>query len=279
MSARRRETKDALPPAVLVSLAPSARVRTNPIVASAIKEFELLLDSRGSEERVRRFLVTHLFFWNGLVRAGSQLYSKIALGTQHEIDFVWCDPTSSGAEWHVAEIESPSARLFTKAGNPSHSLTHALTQVRDWQNWIGQHAEYANELMPGIYEPMGHVFIGRRNALGSPAFRARLNEMNVQNRAHARVHTLDKFIDLAFSVLTWDPSRFPPRALGDKELRTRVRDGLFQYALSPMGSSRGFLGDRQRRDVRDDEVPLKSRRVPKTVTVTRVLKRPRQRTT
>lgn len=257
-----------------MSFQPLTRVRTNPIIAGAITEFLALLDSRAPEETVRRFLIRHIYFWNGLVRAGTNLYTKVSLGAEFEIDFAWCDPTSSGAEWHVAEIEGPAARMFTKNGDPSSSLIHATTQVRDWQHWIAQHAEYADKLMPGIYQPMGHVFIGRRSQLVSPLARTRLNELNVQSRANMRINTLDKFVDLSFSVIAWDPSRFPNRARGDRQLRQDVRDGRFDYYNSPMGRSRTFLADRRRREVRDDELPRKSNPVPKTVTVTRILSTP-----
>lgn len=98
-------------------------------------------------------------------------------------------------EWHLIEIESPTAKLLTKRGDPSKELTHALRQVREWQRWIERNHAYADELMPGIDHPLGHVFMRRRSELASPAAKEHLRAINIQNRAYVEVGTLDSFID------------------------------------------------------------------------------------
>jgi hypothetical protein len=248
------------------------RARPNRTIAAAIREYLGLLNSRSSEETVRRFIATHLYFWNGLVRAGSNVYTKVYLASEYELDFAWCDPSSSGAVWHLAEIEGPATKLFTRAGEPSQRLSHAMTQVRDWQNWIVRHSEYADSLMPGVYQPMGHVFMGRRSELANPVARERLHAINVQQRAHLRVHTLDAFASMATSVLTWSPTAFPRRALGDRDLRRGLPENVLSYVGSPMGRSRDFLRERKHRQYVEDEdsEPIT---VPTSVAVTRIRQR------
>ncbi len=251
--------------------------RPNRTISAAIKEYLTLIDSRPSEEEVRTFIATHLYFWNGLVRAGSNVYTKVRLGSDYEIDFVWMDPSSSGAVWHLAEIEGPAQKLFTRAEEPSQRLSHAMTQVRDWQNWIVRHGEYADDLMPGVYQPMGHVFMGRRSELADPTAWERLHAINVQQRAHLHVHTLDAFAAMARSVLTWSPRAFPQRALADKELRRGLPENLAGYVKSPMGRSRDFLRERKSRDYLGDEdsAPIT---IPTSIPVTRIQQRRSRRT-
>jgi hypothetical protein len=245
---------------------PQRRVRANPVVASTIREYRKLLDARASEEMVRKFLARHLYFWNGLLRVGNTLWTKISLGAEYEIDFVFCDPSSDGAEWHLVEIEPPSFKLFTAPGDPTKALTHSLRQVRDWQRWIERNRAYAQTLMPGIDNPQGHIFIGRRSELDTEERREQLHAINLQHRAHVEVHTLDRFETMARSMLSG--SVFPERALTDKDLRAGVPDDVLHYIGSPMGRSKRFIRARQRRDGFDEDFGNQGGDIPEFITVT-----------
>jgi hypothetical protein len=146
--------------------------------------------------------------------------------------------------------------------------------MRDWQDWIVRHSEYADNLMPGVYQPMGHIFMGRRMELTNPAARVRLRAINAQQRAHVHVHTLEAFASMAISVLTWRPTAFAPCALGDKDLRRGLPENLVGYVRSRMGRSRGFLRDRKHRDFIADE-DSEAIRIPASIPMTRI--RPRDR--
>lgn len=222
----------------------TADVPTNLTIRKAIVEFWDLLESRSSEAVLHEFLASHLYFWNGLLRQGTDLFSKVRLAAEFEVDFACCDPGSTGAEWHLIEIESAAARLFSKRGEPSQVLHHAMTQVRDWQRWIERNRAYSEQLLPGVDRPMAHVFIGRRAELKSPAASQRLRDLNVQNRAHVQVHTLDHFLSLGESALTLRARSFPRRALTDRELRTKFPDGLRAFIESPMGRDHRFTRNR-----------------------------------
>lgn len=228
------------------------RKRPNPVIAAAIKKCVAMLEAKAPEEQIRRFLATHLYFWNGLVRAGEDLYTKIKLGDQFEIDFVWCDPSSSGAEWHFAELERPGASLFTRAGDPSKVLSHTMRQVRDWQDWILRNVGYAEKKMPGVYQPMGHIFMGRRAELVRREAREHLRAINAQSRGFLHVYTLDRFAAMARSVLTWKTTSFSPKALSDRELRRGLPEDVVAYIRSWLGSSHDFVEEREWRDHFDD---------------------------
>jgi hypothetical protein len=170
-------------------------------IEADIREYQGILSSGGSEETVHTFLAAHSYFFNGILRlfAPSPLYSKVKLGSQHVTDFAWFDSASSGPEWRFAEIEGPRCALFTKSGEPSAHLHHAIQQVRDWHAWIHEHLEYARRLLVHVEYPLGYVFVGRRSELTETS-KARLRRLSYENRAHVHIHTLDWFVDAARGV-------------------------------------------------------------------------------
>src|SRR6266568_1991084 len=94
---------------------PLVRKLTTKIVEQDADEFEDLLDRKVSEAVIHDFLAQRSYFFNGVIRLYglSPLYSKIRLGSEHEIDFVCFDTGSYGPEWRLVEIEGPCKRLFT----------------------------------------------------------------------------------------------------------------------------------------------------------------------
>lgn len=228
-------------------------------IRSAIVKFRALLDRPAPEEELRRFLATHVYFWNGLLRLDglSPLYTKVSLGREYEMDFVFFDTGSSGAEWHLVEIERPDVRLFTAKGDPTAHLTHAITQVRRWQLWIEQNRSYADRLLPGVYRPMGHVFIGRREELiASSDARKSLHALNVANRHDVEVHTLDHFVSMAESSLTFLGTTLPTEALGDRALRRGLPRDALRFIQSAFGRQREFLRDRDDAVLSEEDMAL-----------------------
>lgn len=185
----------------LAAIDPSVRQLTRKRLRADIAEYKALLDARVSESRIHVFLSSHSYFFNGLLRlfGYSPLYSKIKLGHNFEVDFAWFDTGSDGPEWCLAEIESPKRSMFTRAGDPSAWLTHAIQQVLDWHSWIHDNVAYARHLMPYIEYPLGLVFIGRRHELTSST-RKKLRRLCYEHRMSLEIHTLDWFISAAESV-------------------------------------------------------------------------------
>lgn len=176
-------------------------VLTNETIDQDISEYLRLLDERSAEAKVQAFLAAHPYFFNGLTRCGTPLYSRVKFGAEYEADFVFCDPSSYGVEWYFVEIESPASKMFTKKGDPSSPLYHAMEQVRDWQRWIHENLSYVRRLLPLIEYPFAYIFIGRRSELDEKT-RPKLRRLNYDNRSIMEIHTLDSFVSMAESVKT-----------------------------------------------------------------------------
>jgi hypothetical protein len=183
------------------ALDPAVRALTGERIEQDVAEFARILDDGTDEELVHRFLASHTYFFNGIIRlfGPSPVYSKVKLGSQFVTDFAWFDGGSSGPEWRFVEIEGPRHALFTRSGEPSARLHHAIQQVRDWHAWIHQHLEYARRLLTYVEYPLGYVFMGRRADLTTPN-RERLRRLAYENRAHVHIHSLDWLVDAARSV-------------------------------------------------------------------------------
>ena len=54
------------------------------------------------------------------------------------------DPSPSVA---FIEIERADIPLFTKSGDPSAQLTHAIRQVQDWKNWVKKNRSYFHSVL------------------------------------------------------------------------------------------------------------------------------------
>ena len=132
---------------------------------------ECLTRARG-EEDIQKFLES-----NPLLLAmhlggghGRWVLPKQRLGSEHVTDFVIGERSSIGFEWYAVELESPHAKMFTKKGDPSHALTHAIRQIQDWRAWLQRNQNYAarnrDESGLGLTDIIGDVpgliLIGRR---------------------------------------------------------------------------------------------------------------------
>jgi hypothetical protein len=210
----------------------SSRFKVDPLVKKLTprqiekdaKEFVALLDNRVSEATIHEFLAARSYFFNGVIRLYglSPLYSKVRLGSEHEVDFVCFDTGSYGPEWRLIEIEGPRKRPFAKSGEPSAHLLHAIQQVRDWHDWMHNNLDYARKLMPLIEYPLGYVFVGRISEL-SPSDQKKLRRLAYDHRALMKIHTLDHFAATGRSVMSQVGERgghwpLPMRALSHRDL-------------------------------------------------------------
>jgi len=226
---------------------------TRPKIRRDIRTYLKLLDSKVSEERIHSFLASHSYFFNGLIRLNgvSPIYSKIKLGSDYVVDFVWFDAGSLGIEWSLAEIEPPRSSMFNKKGDPSAVLTHAIRQIRDWQTWVDDNGAYARQLMPRIKYPLGQVFIGRRSELSSAKAQDKLLRLAYEHRMFLRIHTLDWFAGAAEGIRhfvgshgrTWP---LPMKAYNHKKLSTGLPKPALEVFESPFGrsESKELLRDR-----------------------------------
>lgn len=127
---------------------------------------------------------------------GRWVIPKVRLGSQHVTDFILGEKSSIGFEWHAVELESPRAKMFTKIGNPTAALTHAIRQIQDWRAWLQRNQNYAarpkNESGLGLTDIAptlpGFIFIGRRADIsdGTKELRKQMShDLNI------RIHSYD----------------------------------------------------------------------------------------
>lgn len=161
--------------------------------------FKELLDSGAGEEALHVFLKQHpaaLMRWCGVSGSPSRLISKASLHS-HVTDFAvgeWRHTTSRW-QWTLVELERPEFRMFTKAGDPAHELSHALRQIADWRAWIQANMHFARTLLPDVVPlcPAG-IIIGRR-ALVDASDQDRLEMLQIMSQG-VRISTYDALLDI-----------------------------------------------------------------------------------
>lgn len=91
--------------------------------------------------------------------------SKPKLGSQLEPDFLIAGIDSGGFNWYGVELESPKLEMFTKHGEETKELKHAIRQIEDWRSWLSKNVAYARDelgLMHIDSDLPCFIFIGRR---------------------------------------------------------------------------------------------------------------------
>lgn len=167
-----------------------------------LARFKRCLSSARSEAPLQRLfarepllLVQHLGGGHG-----RWVVPQKRLGAEFVPDFVVGEKSSIGYEWQLVELESPTAPLFTRAGDPSKHLTHALRQIDDWRAWLERNRDYATRPLDkaglGLTDissaAEGVVLIGRRKDL-SPRDNERRRQMTA--RTGVKIHTYDYIAD------------------------------------------------------------------------------------
>lgn len=183
---------------------PEFFVEWEAITQHDVKELARLLDRGRGERPVQAFLQCHPQVMVQLVRGGWSRWviPQKRMGDKHVTDFIIGERDSLGYHWHAVELESPTAKLFTQAGDPSAALTHAIRQVQDWRSWLNNNLEYARrDRVDGGLELRGirpdvpaKIFIGRRSMLDSDTQRRR---EQMSHDSGIEIHTFDHLYDVA----------------------------------------------------------------------------------
>ena len=114
------------------------------------------------------------------------------------------------------ELESPRTSLFTKAGNPTATLTHAIRQIMNWRTWLTNNLSYATRpqsedglgLSKLRSDVEGLILIGRRSKLSDSdnALRSQMShDLNIA------IHTYDYILDVARSKVEMFANRHKKR--------------------------------------------------------------------
>ncbi|MDP9415858.1 MAG: DUF4263 domain-containing protein [Pseudomonadota bacterium] len=169
-----------------------------------VDAFREMLDAGAAEAEVQAFLEEHPALLVQTLRGGHGRWCipQQRLGSEHVTDFLIAEKSSIGFEWTAVELESPTQRLTTKAGDLSAVLNHAIRQITDWRNWLSYNRNYATRprdksglgLIDIDPQLSGLIIIGRRRDLdGSTADRRR----TIGRDLRIEIHTYDWLAEVA----------------------------------------------------------------------------------
>lgn len=166
------------------------------------EEFRDLLDREPCEQEIHTFLEEHPRILHALIHCNEdiKLYSKPSIHKfvpDFAISGFW--GSTDKRDWTLVEIERATHHLFTKNGDPSAALTHALRQIIDWRQWVEDNLSYARTIFPGITPiPSALIVIGRRATL-SPDDKARLAVL-MAGLFKISIRTYDHLLDICKKV-------------------------------------------------------------------------------
>lgn len=127
------------------ALSPDLFVPWTELTGSEIAAFENALNYARDESDMQLFIEANprILIQHFAVGRGAWVKPKQRLGSEYETDFLIAQQGSGGLIWYAVELERPQAILFTKKGDPSAALTHALRQINDWREWLSRNRGYA----------------------------------------------------------------------------------------------------------------------------------------
>ena len=115
------------------------------LLDSIISRFENAL-SDGREETIHQFLTENSFLLRFVSGTGI-LKSKFRLADAFVPDFLAISQDDHASNTAAplltfVEIERADKALFTRSGDPSSFLMHAIRQVQDWKHWVNDNRGY-----------------------------------------------------------------------------------------------------------------------------------------
>ena len=105
-----------------------------------IAEFQRRLDEQTNKEEP-----LHLFLRdNPILLAPDHIKClfKPKFGEKYVPDFILVQVADYDEKCTLIEIEHAEHKLFTKNGDPTAELNHAMTQIDDWRDWLKLNAGY-----------------------------------------------------------------------------------------------------------------------------------------
>lgn len=95
------------------------------------EKLEAGIESAKKEEDIQKILALIPLLLVQHLRGGHGRWviPKQKLGAEHVTDFIIGERHSFGFDWTAVELESPKLKMFTKKGNPTEALTHAIRQM------------------------------------------------------------------------------------------------------------------------------------------------------
>ncbi len=184
---------------------PDSFVRRDFMTASDARAYDGALAAATDEYVMQHFLEAHPCFLvqNLAGGAGAWVIPQARLGADFVTDFLIAEIDYGRPVWYVVELERPQSRIFTKKGDPSSALTHAVRQIEDWRNWLSRNLDYASrprhqaglglaEIEPGVE---GLIIMGREHDID--ATNNDFRRLSLERAHGVKIRTYDWLADLA----------------------------------------------------------------------------------
>lgn len=163
--------------------------------------FEAVVDSAEDERPIQKFLTNTPGILATLLRRDEcYVIPQKRLGSEHVPDFVVGDIDSAGVHWHLIELESPRAKMFTEDGRSlAKQARKGIEQIADWREWLHGNVAYARTSRSrdglGLFDVRsdapGLVVVGRRATLTNKN-EAQRNHLRA---SHTEIHTYDWLVE------------------------------------------------------------------------------------
>ncbi len=177
----------------------ASRNTTFQAINTRLLEFRQLINKDVKEEVLKQFLKDNKELLK-LSFLAKTIIPEYPLGETYQVDFV---AECYDSQYLLIELEKSALKLFTKGGDPTHQLTHAVRQVGDFQTWIQDNIAYVRQgakiKLPKISPlPKTIVVIGRKHTLDEGE-KKRLKKIN--ENPNLEVITFDDLIERVELIL------------------------------------------------------------------------------
>ncbi len=172
------------------------QVTANGSVEPSASLFRNTLNDAFDEKPMQSFLASHPHLLTCLLPPGRDAWcwDRPRFGSESIPDFLLCTRNSTGFEWVMVELESPTVAPLTQAALPGTKLREAQAQIHDWRIWLRDNIAYAQRQLgfDGLTaEVPGVIVIGRRSSV-DPKHAKRWRELSADK---TRIMTYDRLID------------------------------------------------------------------------------------
>ena len=137
------------------NLSHALALRSVAVGPKVIGDYKNLISAKGNDEpSFQRFFEDHPLL---LEPRAFQVWSKPDLHGRYEPDFIL---RTNDDGYVVVEIETPNKLLVTQQYQLSAHVTHAVSQVLRYQEYLREHTSSASRTFPGFSSPRGLVVVG-----------------------------------------------------------------------------------------------------------------------
>lgn len=174
-----------------------------PFSTDVYPEFAALLEVEVKEEPYQQFLTRNprLLILPMSGGHGRWVLPKQKFGDEFVSDFIIGEKHSGGYYWTLVELERPNMDAFTKAGQQTAELSHAINQIQSWRSFLTANQNYATRPisehglgLPDITNQVkGLIILGRRHRLQE---KDRALRRQIEHDLRIEIHSFDWLLDI-----------------------------------------------------------------------------------